>query len=187
MVEGLGKASINLPLSVSMQKAEKQVINREIERRREMRQLYASLTSILPIELVKRKRSVPAHLLSTVHYIKEKQENIKEMSTKRDRLKKLFDTNESLVNHLSNTVSVKFCNGMVDIVINSCLEEGFAFSQVLDAIIKEGINIESCTSTKINNRLLHSIHSEVSEKALIDPSMLQRRLVLVANTWSNVI
>ncbi|KAL7583417.1 transcription factor bHLH118 [Lactuca sativa] len=169
---------------------QKKMVHREIERQRrqEMSQLYASLRGLLPIEFVKGNRSVSDHMNQAVHYIKQKEESIKEISTKRDRLKKPFDTNESSMNQLSNTVSVKFCNGGVEILINSCsIEEGFALSQVLDAVMEEGLNIVSCSSTKVNNRLLHSIRSEVSEKAFIDPLMLQQRLVLVANTQSNFI
>ncbi|CAI9302342.1 unnamed protein product [Lactuca saligna] len=214
MVDGMCKTSINLPSSSTRKRAgcresnkptsastcgggdgeddqtQKKMVHREMERQRrqEMSQLYASLRGLLPIEFVKGNRSVSDHMNQAVHYIKQKEENIKEISTKRDRLKKPFDTNESSMNQLSNTVSVKFCNGGVEILINSCsIEEGFALSQVLDAVMEEGLNIVSCSSTKVNNRLLHSIRSEVSEKAFIDPLMLQQRLVLVANPQSNFI
>ncbi|KAI3508211.1 hypothetical protein L1887_23216 [Cichorium endivia] len=208
IVEDMGKGFTGLPSSSSSKRGgnrtsnrpnfsangevdqmQKKVAHREIERQRrqEMTKLSASLRGLLPLEFVKGNRSVSDHMDQAVHYIKQKEENVKEISMKRDQLKKLFETNESSMNHLSNTVSVNWCDGGVEILINSCsIEEGFSLSQVLNTLIEEGLNIVSCSSTKVNDRLLHSIRSEASDhKAMIDPSVLQQRLVWVANTQPN--
>lgn len=88
------------------------------------------------------------------------EENVKGLSTRRDKLKN--NKSSSSMNHLLNTVSVNLCNGGVEILINSCtIEDGFHLSPVLKALDEEGLNVTSCTSTKVNDRFLHSIQSEV--------------------------
>lgn len=100
-----------------------------------------------------------------VHYIKQMQENVEGLSMRRDELKKCYGTNanEGLMNQLvPNTVSVSSCNGGVEVTINSCsIEDGFVLSRVLNTLVEEGLNVTSCISTKVNDRLLHSIKSEV--------------------------
>lgn len=91
-----------------------------------------------------------------VHHIKQMEENIRELSLKRDQLKKNSNTNESSTNHLHNMVSVSFCKERVQILINSCsIEDGFILSELLNAVVEEGLNVTSCLLTKVNDRLLH--------------------------------
>ena len=97
-----------------------------------------------------------------MYYIKQKEENVKRLGMRRDQLQNSLDTNESSMNHLFNTVSVNYCNGEVEILINSCtIEDGFHLSRVLKALVEENLNVTRCTSTKVNDRFLHSIQSEV--------------------------
>lgn len=176
---------------------QKKLVHREIERQRrqEMAKLYASLRGLLPLEFIKGKRSTSDHMHQAVNYIKHMQENIKVLSVKRDRLNKFVETsaggsgtntNESLMNQrVPNTVSISSCNVGIEIMINSCsIEDGFPLSRVLKAILKEGLNVITCTSTKVNERFLQSIQSEVIDDALsTDLSMLQQRLTTVANDY----
>ncbi|KAD6796354.1 hypothetical protein R6Q59_019854 [Mikania micrantha] len=160
---------------------QKKMVHREIERQRrqEMTNLYASLRELLPLEFIKGNRSISDHMNQAVHYIKQMEETIKGLREKRDEHKNTSQNSD-------NTVSVSFCNGGVEILINSCLlEDGFLLSEVLNTIVEEGFSITSCTLTKVNDRLFHSILTEASDLALIDPSMLQQRLALVANTKPN--
>lgn len=102
------------------------------------------------------------------------QENIKVLTVKRDRLKKFMETSVPVpetyidqkndqMNVLPNTVSISFCDGGIQILINSCLiEDGFPLAGVLKEISKEGLNVINCTCTKIKQRLIHSIQSEVN-------------------------
>ncbi|KAI3762420.1 hypothetical protein L1987_52850 [Smallanthus sonchifolius] len=124
-----------------------------------------------------------------VHYIKQMEENVKGLSAKRDHLVKLSvsNANQILSNNLPNTVSVNFCNGGVEISINSCLiEDGFMLSGVLNTLVEEGLDVTSCTLTKVKDRLFHFIQAEASYLTMIDPSMLQQRLSFVANTQPNI-
>ncbi|KAM0033384.1 putative transcription factor bHLH family [Helianthus debilis subsp. tardiflorus] len=147
----------------------KKLNHREIEmqRRKQMANLYASLRSLLPLEYIKGKRTIPDQIDQTVNYIKHMQENIKGLGVKRDQLMDFMgtmsmNTNESLNNLLSNTVIVNICNEGIEILINSCsIQDGFLLSRVLKTLVGEGLNIISCTSTRANNRILHTIQTEV--------------------------
>ncbi|KAI3793063.1 hypothetical protein L1987_35675 [Smallanthus sonchifolius] len=168
---------------------QRKLVHREIERqrRRDMAELYASLRGLLPLEFVKGKRSTSDHMHQAVNYIKHMQENIKVLSVKRDQMKKFVeagtDSNKKgLTNSVPNTVSISSCNGGVQILVNSCsIEDGFPLSRVLKAISDEGHNVISCSCTKVSQRLIHSIHSEVNDD--LDLSMLQQRLSAVANNY----
>ncbi|KAI3759636.1 hypothetical protein L6452_07591 [Arctium lappa] len=178
---------------------QRKLIHREFEkqRRKEMAKLYASLRSLLPLEFIKGKRSTSDHMHQTVNYIKHMQEKIKVLGAQRDELIKkcagmssrglgsMIDTNEErLTNLVPNTVSVNPCNGGIEIMINSCsIQDGFPLSGVLKAVVEEeGLNVISCTSTKVSERLFHTIRSEViNNPTLIDPSVLQQRLTVIAN------
>ncbi|KAK9070347.1 hypothetical protein SSX86_010748 [Deinandra increscens subsp. villosa] len=159
---------------------QKKMVHREMERQRrqEMAKLYASLRDLLPLEFIKGNRSISDHMYQAMHYIKEMEETVKGLSAKRDQLKSFSNSNEN-----SNKVSVSFSNGGVEISINSCLiEDGFSLSKVLNTLVEEGLNVITCTLTKVKDRLHHSIQTEVVDgQALIDPSMLQQRLSFVAN------
>ncbi|KVI06035.1 transcription factor bHLH118-like [Cynara cardunculus var. scolymus] len=181
--------------------AQRKLIHKELERqrRKDMAKLCSSLRSLLPLEFIKGKRSTSDHMHQAVNYIKHMQENIKVQGAQRDQLIKKFagmsarhlgsmNTNESLTNLLPNTVSVNPCNGGIEILINSCsIQDGFSLSGVLKALVEEGLNIISCTSTKVSERLFHTIQSEVNnEPAWTDPSALQQRLTAIANNHLNV-
>ncbi|GKA20834.1 Myc-type, basic helix-loop-helix domain-containing protein [Tanacetum coccineum] len=182
--------------STKHEHTQRKLVHREIERQRrqDMAKLYASLRGLLPLEFVKGKRSTSDHMHQAVNYIKHMQENIKEMAVKRDQLKKFVETNVSgpgtnsdeknLTNLLLNTVSLRSSNGGIQISINSCpLENGFPLSRILKAISKEGFKVITCTCTKVNDRLIHSIQAEVNDPVLTDLSMLQQRLTVVANKY----
>ncbi|KAF5800465.1 putative transcription factor bHLH family [Helianthus annuus] len=175
---------------------QRKLAHREIERQRrqDMSKLYASLRDLLPLELIKGKRSTSDHMHQAVNYIKRMEENIKVLSAKRDKLKKLVETStdsrtgtntneKSLRNVFPNTVSVSSCNGGIRIVINSCsIEDGFPLSRVLKAI-SEDLNVITCTFTKENHRLIHSIQTEANDAMSTDNSVLQQRLVSIANNY----
>ncbi|KAI3757537.1 hypothetical protein L6452_05077 [Arctium lappa] len=187
-----GNEALNNPnLATAGLQIQKKLVHREIEkqRRKEMAKLYASLKGLLPLEFIKGRHSTSDHMQQAVHYIKQMQKNVEGLSMKRDQLKKCFEinANQSLINRfIPNTVSVSSCNGGVEVLINSCsIEDGFILSGLLNELVKEGLNVTSCISTKGNDRLLHSIQSEASDLGLIDLSMLEQRLVLVANNQPN--
>ncbi|KAJ0705469.1 putative transcription factor bHLH family [Helianthus annuus] len=176
---------------------QRKLAHRELERqrRRDMADLYASLRGLLPLNYVKGKRSTSDHMHQAVNYIKYMQEKIKVLSVKRDRLKNFVEagfpgpaTNteeEKQMNLRPNTISISSCNGGVNVLVNSCLiEHGFPLSRILKAISGEGYDVISCSCTKANQRLIHSIQTEVNDEPVsTDLSMLQQRLYAVANNY----
>ena len=103
-----------------------------------------------------------------VNYIKNLQKNIEELSDKRDNLRQLCNpssSNQTMENSFGATQDVvkarPTCAG-IEIIINTALKEGLPLSRVLQALITEGLRIISCNSTKVKERLFHTIESEVT-------------------------
>lgn len=115
-----------------------------------------------------------------VTYIKHLQENMKVLNTKREELKKscslVIDSSVGLnYMNIENermgdcsrkpiTVSVGCSHGGITILIKSYYytkKEGFPISRVMKALLQEGLDVISCNSTKVNDRLIHSIETEV--------------------------
>ncbi|KAL2334540.1 hypothetical protein Fmac_015753 [Flemingia macrophylla] len=161
----------------------KKMIHKEIERQRrqEMATFYASLRSLLPLEFIKGKRSISDHMNEAVNYINHMQNNIKELSAKRDELKKLSkyysyveNTDEGL--HKSCNFTVHENNGIMGIEITSGFrEKGPRLSKLLQLLIEEGLEIVSCLSTEVNGRLLHSVQCEVNNSNTVDLYELRKK------------
>ncbi|KAK9276051.1 hypothetical protein L1049_005582 [Liquidambar formosana] len=163
----------------------KKIIHRDLERQRrqEMATLYGSLRSLLPLEYLKGKRSISDHMHESVNYIRHLQKKIEELSDKRDGLKRLDNSSSfNVAPECSqscpwDSVTVKPCLVGVEVVMSTALrQEGLPLSRVLEVLTGEGLNIVSCISTKVNERLLHTIESEVSDGRSIDISQLQQKL-----------
>ncbi|PWA35238.1 Myc-type, basic helix-loop-helix (bHLH) domain-containing protein [Artemisia annua] len=155
---------------VDKEKKKKKMVHRETEkkRRQEMSNLSSSLRSLLPL-----------HLIKAVNYIKHLEEKTKELSIKRDKLKKMCnvvtdaevvlkknDKSERVMVKCSQnpiTVTVSCSEGGIEILVKSFINEnkGLQISRVLKTLVHEGIDVISCNSTKINDTLLiYTIHSK---------------------------
>ncbi|PWA96220.1 Myc-type, basic helix-loop-helix (bHLH) domain-containing protein [Artemisia annua] len=191
---------------VDKEKKKKKMVHRETEkkRRQEMSNLSSSLRSLLPLHFIKGTRSMCEHVNQAVNYIKHLEEKTKELSIKRDKLKKMCnvvtdaevvlkknDKNERVIVECSQnpiTVTVSCSEGGIEILVKSFINEnkGLQISRVLKTLVHEGIDVISCNSTKINDSLLiFTIHSKViDEKTSIQVSMLQQKLAELVNSAS---
>ena len=102
----------------------------------------------------------------TVNYINHLQKNIKELSDKRDKLKKKLPINSTLESRQNKHESSGFTvhqnsSGAVGIEISGFSEEGVSLSKLLELVLEEGLEVVCCLSTKVNGRLLHSLQCEV--------------------------
>ncbi|KAI4347466.1 hypothetical protein L6164_008278 [Bauhinia variegata] len=164
----------------------KKMIHREIERqrRRQMATLHASLRSLLPLKFIKGKRSISDHMNEAVNYIKQLKKNIKELSAKRDEIKKLsYSCTE---NHDSNNTSgtgsfvIHENDGAIGIEIaNGCREENFPLSKLLELLLEEGLEVVNCLSSEVNGRLIHSVQCEVNNSKSLDLPELRRKVSML--------
>ncbi|KAM7504679.1 hypothetical protein LguiB_003583 [Lonicera macranthoides] len=184
---------------------QKKAMHRDVERlrRQEMAKQYALLRSILPVEYIKGKRSISDHVHQSVSYINHLQGRIKELYLKREKLKesvvepgligKTFNENSndgSDANKASVTVGSCWCG--VEIFISSSsssnlMEEErlFPLSKMVRAMDEQNLSVVSCSSAKVNQRLLYTIQCEVSHPtSSVDLSALQLMLTDAINNIS---
>ncbi|KAJ9706700.1 hypothetical protein PVL29_001931 [Vitis rotundifolia] len=166
----------------------------ERQRRQEMAVLYASLRSLVSNEHLKVTRSVSDHIYETVNYIRHLQDKIQELSDKRDCLKKLSNTSNNVAPDCPTSclecscVTVELCWAGVEVLVTTGFTQGLPLSRVLSVLTSEGLSIVSCSSTKVNGMLLHSIESEVNDGRSIDVSELQQKLAdLKVKTSSKIL
>ncbi|KAK7280034.1 hypothetical protein RJT34_25096 [Clitoria ternatea] len=162
----------------------KKMVHRDLERQRrqEMATLHTSLRSLFPLEFIKGKRTLSDQINVAVNYINHLQKNIKELSDKRDELKKLSNIPNLEKSHetkhaSSSTFTLHHNNGAVEIEISSGFkEEGPPLSKLLELLLEEGLEVVNCLSTQVNGRLLHSLQCEVNNSDSVDPSELRRKI-----------
>ncbi|PIN11324.1 hypothetical protein CDL12_16075 [Handroanthus impetiginosus] len=162
-------------------------VHREYERQRrqEMGNLCGSLRTLLPHEYVKGKGSMPDQLQGAVNYIKDMQNNIHQLKSRRDNLKKsvnYFGSHQ--IDNLPNYVIVNPCPNGMEILINTISEEkqGFSLSRILAELHDSGFDVVSCFSTKADNeKSLHRIELEASNPTSEDLAGLQERLEYIIN------
>jgi hypothetical protein len=104
----------------------------------------------------------------SVNYIKYLQKKIKELSAKRDGLKKSpnlsFDSPSGSSNKYSpiSPVTLQPYPGGIEVVFDSDFRgQDSPLSRVLQVLLEEGISVVNCVSTKVNERLFHTVQTEV--------------------------
>ncbi|CAJ2666793.1 transcription factor bHLH118 [Trifolium pratense] len=156
----------------------------EKQRRQEMANLCTSLRSLLPLEYIKGKRSISDHVNEAINYINHLQNNVKQLQDKKEDLMKVSNLNNihhqngsTTSTNLQPFVIVQPFPGGLEIVCSytskTCL---FPLSRVLDMLLKEGLNVISSNSSKIDGRFIYTIRSEDPIMSGIDYSQLQRKL-----------
>ncbi|XP_006350425.1 transcription factor bHLH118-like [Solanum tuberosum] len=153
---------------------QKRVLHRDVERhrRQEMSNLYATLRSHLPYESIKGKRSLPDDMQEAVNYIKNLENNIKELEIKRKKLEDLALCSSKEDKHFGDYVTINLCDCGVEILIN----EKVPLSRVLEELVKRQLNVVNCVSTKVNERLLHRIQLEEGDVSCMCIDGLEQKL-----------
>ncbi|XP_063949109.1 transcription factor bHLH36-like isoform X2 [Daucus carota subsp. sativus] len=173
-----GKEVLSIGEDCKDDERSKKIMHREIERQRrqDMGKLHVSLRSLLPLEFIKGKRSISDHMEQAVNYINHLQGEIRELDVKKNNLikstpKKFFiddpgkGTSDLCLlddnNDISVTVTPCFC-GVEIIITSGSMEENLSLSGVMQVLIQERqLNVTSCSSTRVNDQLVHIIRAEI--------------------------
>ncbi|CAF1925169.1 unnamed protein product [Brassica oleracea var. botrytis] len=182
----------------------KRAKHREIERQRrqEVTSLFKHLRYILPAQYVKGKRSSSDHVNEAVNYIKDLEKKIKEVSKKRDRIKRSIthppsagycpirslaascSSPSSLSSYCSCVgdthidFKVMTCLVGIEVVASCCFRHESCLSSVLQLLVHEQcFNVVSCISTRLHLRFIHTIVCEVEKGIEINFSELQEKII----------
>ncbi|RDX89836.1 Transcription factor bHLH36, partial [Mucuna pruriens] len=140
----------------------------EKQRRQEMTRLCTTFRSLLPLEYIKGKRSISDHMHEGTNYIKYLQHKLKHLRAKKDEFMKLSnltpvgsESGSFTTHNLPICVIVHPCSEGVQIKCSySFRKYVFPLSRVLDIVLKEGLDVVNCTSTKTDDRLRNIHHKD---------------------------
>lgn len=103
-----------------------------------------------------------------VNYIKEMQENIKELEKRRDLLMKSSIGNGKRFRDCRVTVSPCVEGGIQMSISADCeLGKKFPLSTLLQELLKQGLNVVTCLSAKVNQTSLYTIQTQVPNLKLL--------------------
>ncbi|KAG2263203.1 hypothetical protein Bca52824_070282 [Brassica carinata] len=184
-----GSGGSDIPQGTVDKKQKKKLLHRDIERQRrqEMSTLFASLRDHLPLQYIKGKRAVSEHVNGAVNFIKDTETRIKELSARRDELsgETCYRSNPDLAtaselgNSVLASVMVQPCVSGFEVVVsgNSSGLEALPLSRVLEALQELGLEVLSSLTTRVNERLIHTIRVEINSFGCLDLAWLQQKLV----------
>ncbi|KAL4025243.1 hypothetical protein IC575_013623 [Cucumis melo] len=180
----------NNKIDETTQNEEKKIMHRDVERerRKQMASLLTNLRSLLPLEFIKGRRSRVDIVDEAVNYIEYLRGKINELHLKRDAIVKRLhlESSSSCNNDIPSTscVVIKQYSGGLEIVISNGIisEQNFQLSGVMRVLIEQSIEIETCSSTKLNERMLYTIQTKVDDSTKIDLHELKQRLYQVCNS-----
>ncbi|ESQ29087.1 hypothetical protein EUTSA_v10023637mg [Eutrema salsugineum] len=185
----------------------KKMKHRDTERQRriEVSSLFKSLRSLLPFQYIQGKRATADHVCQAVNYIKDLEKRIKELNEKRNRIQKSVRgtvtihpyTEECTSSSLSTsslstsssrcsciddkhmTVVIIPCLVGVEIIISCCLgRKKSCLSSVLQILTQEvRLSVVSCLSTRVQQRFMHTIVSQVDDGIKINISELKDKIL----------
>ncbi|KAF5182633.1 Transcription factor bhlh [Thalictrum thalictroides] len=143
------------------------MMHREVERQRrqEMATLYSTLRSLVPHEYLKGKRSISDHMNEAANYVKHQQKKIKDLVKERDELQKTSNSSSDTKKECSsfpNFVNIHASFAGVEVIISSgSRDRGLPLSWLLVVLFEEGLSVDSCISTRVNEITFHTIQAEV--------------------------
>ncbi|KAF3668280.1 hypothetical protein FXO37_09609 [Capsicum annuum] len=167
-------------------KKKKNVLRRDVERqrRRDMAKLYQRLRLLIPSKYLMGKRAISDHLEEIVDYVKDLRRDIEDLERKREGLKE----KKNIIAPSSSSYSMKLSDDEDRIVVKySCNEVeisvkgGISLSKVVKVVMKEGLIVNSCVSSMVDQSLLHIIQSKVNIGGDIDLAMLRSKLLTLSS------
>ncbi|KAG2319251.1 hypothetical protein Bca4012_054476 [Brassica carinata] len=188
--EGGSSGGSDMPHDIDGNKKKKKLLHRDIERQRrqEMATLYASLRSHLPLQYIKGKRAVADHVNAAADFIKDTETRIKELSARRDELSR--ETCQRLDPDLARTGSELGISEPASLIVQPCVNgfevaassnlsgpDALPLSRVLEALQELGLEVINSLTTRVNERLMHTIQVEVNTFGCLDLAWLQQKLV----------
>lgn len=117
------------------------------------------------------KRSISDHVGEAINYIQHLKKNVMELEEKKNELKKSVESCSSTreIGESSNTGFTESCVVIRQSVVGFEIEiiigfddEEFLLSNALQIVFDEGLDVVSSTSTKFNERLVHSLQCQVN-------------------------
>ena len=117
------------------------------------------------------KRSASDHIAEAVNYIKDLEKSVKELSIRREELRAspewanpTYHVGGS-TNSASRPGSVMINPRMgglgIQIDVPYEHDQSFSLSSALHVLYEEGLSVSSCTSTNVNDRIIHNIICQV--------------------------
>ncbi|KAJ4913153.1 basic helix-loop-helix (bHLH) DNA-binding superfamily protein [Raphanus sativus] len=169
--EGGSSGGSDMPREMDDNKKKKKLLHRDIERQRrqEMATLFASLRTHLPLQYIKGKRAVSDHVNGAVNFIKDTETRIKELSARRDELSRETCQTYKSSPDPARTGSELGKSYPASVMVQPCVS-GFEVAEL-------GLEVISCLTTRINERLMHTIQVEVNSFGCLDLAWLQQKLV----------
>ncbi|KAJ6978308.1 LOW QUALITY PROTEIN: hypothetical protein NC653_030016 [Populus alba x Populus x berolinensis] len=145
------------------------MMHRNIERTKKARNDNPSCIPselCLPLEFIKGKRSISDHIETSII----SKRRLKKLSAKRDGLKKFSNLSFDSPSGSSNKYSSNYNPpAHIQVVLRLCLID-FPLSRVLQVLLEEGISVVNCVSTKVNERLFHTVQTEINDPACLNLS-----------------
>ncbi|KAL1202858.1 Transcription factor [Cardamine amara subsp. amara] len=188
--EGGSSGGSGIPHEIDDSMKKKKLLHRDIERQRrqEMATLFASLRTQLPLQYIKGKRAVSDHVHGAVNFIQDTETRIKELSARRDELSRETGqrshpdpakTGSELGKSDPASVMVQPHVSGFEVVVSSRSSgpEALPLSKVLETLQEQGLEVISSLTTRVNERLMHTIQVEVNSFGCLDLAWLQQKLV----------
>ncbi|KAI4320053.1 hypothetical protein MLD38_033574 [Melastoma candidum] len=174
---------------ISHEEASKKM-HREVERQRRqgMNSLFCSLRSLLPLESVKGKRSLPDHMNEAFNYIHDLRSRIKDLEVKRDKLRRKshfvalqMESSSSGATPVNCFSVHPYLDGIEVVIRVEFNEHEFPLSRVLLLLAQEGVPAVNCLYTRNNDITIYAIKSEACVPGSFDITGLQMKLGQLLN------
>ncbi|XP_068639099.1 transcription factor bHLH162-like [Aristolochia californica] len=146
-------------------KLERKTVERN--RRMHMKSLCFKLASLLSNHQPKEALSQQDQLEQAAFYIKNLQEKIQELKSKRDLAVRVEGINQGFSDGMTiglwlPMVEVKELGSSLEVVLISGLYKKFMFCDVISVLEEEGVEVVNANFSVVGDKIFHIIHSQVT-------------------------